>query len=199
MTTKTYRGSCHCGAVRFEADIDLAAGVSKCNCSFCTKIRSWGALVKPEAFRLLAGEPDLTDYRFGTMQGHHVFCSHCGIHAFSRGDIPEIGGAFVSVQLASLDDLAPAELIAAPLHISNGRDNDWMNPPAETGTSETRPGRQAASSDPIRRTVFQLRNVPAPPARAGVMAPESRDAAIPFGRCTQMSPPTTATRSPSAQ
>ena len=26
----------------------------------------------------------------------------------------------------------PAELIAAPLHISNGRDNDWMNPPAET-------------------------------------------------------------------
>ena len=66
------------------------------------------------------------------MQGHHLFCRHCGIHAFSRGDIPEIGGAFVSVQLACLDDAAPAELIAAPLHVSNGRDNDWMNPPAET-------------------------------------------------------------------
>jgi hypothetical protein len=132
MPVRTYHGSCHCGAVRFEADIDLAAGTSKCNCSFCTKIRSWGALIKPEAFRLLAGEGELTDYRFGTMQGHHVFCRRCGIHAFSRGDIPEIGGAFVSVQLASLDDLPPSELIAAPLHVSNGRDNDWMNPPAET-------------------------------------------------------------------
>jgi hypothetical protein len=132
MSIRIYHGSCHCGAVRFEADIDLGAGTGRCNCTYCTKSRNWGVLLKPDAFRLLAGEEALADYQFGTMQGHNLFCRHCGIHSFSRGDIPQIGGAFVSVQLGSLDDATPAELAAAPVHYSNGRDNDWMHPPAET-------------------------------------------------------------------
>lgn len=132
MSKQTYSGSCHCGAVRFEADIDLAASTGRCNCSLCGKLRKWSIVIAPQDFRLLAGQDALSDYQFGRRQGHHRFCRHCGLHAFGDGHVETIGGDFCSVNLACLDGVEPAELLAAPLRHFDGRADNWWQTPAET-------------------------------------------------------------------
>lgn len=131
--TQTYRGSCHCGAVSYEADIDLTEPTTKCNCTFCMKARAWTAFVRPESFRLTSGADRTTTYHKHAEAPVKHFCSTCGVYTHATGNADYMGGEFVAVFLSSLDDAQEAELANAPVRYCDGRDNNWQNAPAETG------------------------------------------------------------------
>jgi hypothetical protein len=132
MSTRTYHGSCHCGAIAFEADIDLAQGSGRCNCSFCTKTRAWKSFVQPAAFRLLRGADVLGSYHKHPEAPLKHFCRACSVYTHETGNADYMGGDFVGVFLSALDDAEPSELIATPIRYADGRNNDWGNAPAET-------------------------------------------------------------------
>ena len=75
-------GGCHCGAVRFEAEVPAAVEVLDCNCSICAKTGFRHLIVPHGDFRLLGGGDALTSYRFGTGDADHLFCSICGVKSF---------------------------------------------------------------------------------------------------------------------
>jgi hypothetical protein len=136
MALKTYSGSCHCGAVRFEADIDLSKGTTRCNCSICAKARAWFTLVPTEHFRQITGADAQTEYHW-TPPGHpganlhYQFCRKCGIRTAGRGEHGPKGGPFYFVPVASLDDVDVNEL-AAGIKYVDGKNNHYDRPPTDT-------------------------------------------------------------------
>lgn len=94
-------GGCHCGAVRFEAEVPEAVEVLDCNCSVCARTGFRHLIVPHGDFRLLSGEADLTSYRFGTGAANHLFCSICGVKSFYQ---PRSHPDAWSVNLNAVDD-----------------------------------------------------------------------------------------------
>ena len=84
MNTSLLKGSCHCGAVKFEVSTPVVPA-SRCNCSLC---RRKGALMSPpfhaSQLKIVQGEDALTLYQFNTGVAKHFFCRHCGIYPFHQ-------------------------------------------------------------------------------------------------------------------
>lgn len=130
MTYQTYHGSCHCGAVTFEADIDLADGTSKCNCTWCFKHRYWSLSVPPERFRVLKGA-ELEESAPATQVTGA--CPTCGTLTYSRVPVSDWNPAErVAISVAAFDDIEPAALVAAPVTYCDGLHDNWWQPPVET-------------------------------------------------------------------
>ena len=86
----------------------------------------------PEDFTLITGENELMNDRASFEGTHGGFCKHCGVR--THGFVPKADWnpePYVSVNVASLDDLDPADLVAAPVHHCDGRADSWWNEPAE--------------------------------------------------------------------
>ena len=109
MPVMTYRGSCHCGAIRFEVDMETPKKAVAGNCSICSRTGWLLTFVAADTFVLLSGEDVLRDYQFGKRHIHHLFCSVCGVRAFSRGSDPR-SGETVAVNLRCIPALDLASL-----------------------------------------------------------------------------------------
>jgi hypothetical protein len=127
----TYRGSCHCGAVRFEAQLDLSEPTYRCNCSICRRTRFWPAVATSEGFRLVSGESELTEYRFNTRKNQHFFCRHCGVRAFGVGNDTPIGRMY-GVNIGCLEDVSEEELSGLRITYIDGRNDRWPHAPQFT-------------------------------------------------------------------
>lgn len=128
---RTYHGSCHCGAVAFEADLDLSLGTVKCNCSICAKHRMWGAKAGADDVRITKGREELTDYSFGGHVAHHYFCRTCGVHPFTYVEIPSDGRRYWNVQICCLEGVDTDEVRNAAVTYEDGRADRWDRTPAD--------------------------------------------------------------------
>jgi len=98
-----YKGSCLCGAVKYEVRGELGPAVYYCHCTRCRKSNgsafASNAAVTANDFVIVQGQESLKS--FSTAEGvHRMFCSHCGSPIVSRRDgLPDV----VRIRLGTLD------------------------------------------------------------------------------------------------
>ncbi len=106
-------GGCHCGKVRYEAELDLSQPVIECNCSICEGKGLLLSFVPESQIQVISGKELLTEYRFNKEKIAHLFCKICGTEVFGTGNDPE-GHATYAVNVRTLDDIDLSALNRMP-------------------------------------------------------------------------------------
>lgn len=78
-----YTGGCHCGAVRYEVEMELDK-VLECNCSHCHKKGILLTFADNKDFTLTQGAEYLSEYWFNKKSIRHLFCEICGVQSFAE-------------------------------------------------------------------------------------------------------------------
>ncbi len=98
-------GGCHCGAVRFAAELpEPPVPALDCNCSMCRQTGFVHIIVPHNRFELQQGSDKLLSYRFGTGTAEHLFCGVCGVKSFYQ---PRSHPEAWSVNAHCLDEPVP--------------------------------------------------------------------------------------------
>ena len=115
--TRTYSGSCHCGAVRFRFRSEEITTGCRCNCSICIRKGALMSLryIRPEDFEQLEGLDALNVYWFGDAMVNHYFCKRCGIYPFHDATV---NPGHYRVNLGCLHDL---DSLSLPVHVLDGK------------------------------------------------------------------------------
>jgi hypothetical protein len=113
---QTYRGRCHCSAVRFTLRSEPFRAALRCNCSMCTRK---GALMSERYYGpdelIVEGTDALSVYHFGDRLVNHWFCRTCGIYPFH--DVTTKPGHY-RLNLGCVDGL---DLLALEIRWVDGR------------------------------------------------------------------------------
>lgn len=113
----TVSGGCHCGAVRFEANVPAHVELLDCRCSIC-RLTGFLHLIVPHGdFSLLTGREALASYRFGTRAAEHLFCRTCGIKSFYQ---PRSHPNCWSINFNALDRGQPLKAAIRPFDWDEG-------------------------------------------------------------------------------
>lgn len=117
-----HRGSCLCGAVRYEVESDLKAVVN-CHCPFCRKAH--GAPFTPLLFMpfsqltIAQGAEFLARYHIDRLDADRCFCVRCGTRLYNHA--PARG--MVSIIVATIDT---DEILRPIAHVNTESKCAWL-------------------------------------------------------------------------
>ena len=84
-----FKGSCHCGAIRYTVDEDPPMKAMQCNCSICSRKAPLHHFTTPDKFTLETPRDAVATYKWntGNIGFHH--CQTCGCAPFAEGKGPQ--------------------------------------------------------------------------------------------------------------